>query len=672
METRDVVDLATNKRPRIGWDQLWKQWIHQKNKLKAAVVVDTITTRFLLLFLFLLSIPLASVILFTVSLLNNKIDESNALQLSMGRSSVLAKLAEAHQHLELLERMHPPHLSAYSTVKQFCNQMQSEECIIVDHTKKQLLIDGDSPFPFQTLKSGRTLPEELLHNTPINESFYGKIDQQLYLLRRSTLKLPNQQILYWGMPLNANFFHPIYSQHPQLLAEIWLFDASSDIKHFRPLLHQYNPSLVPEVSSLTLWKQLRQMKTEWEPNNKPSHTLPYLIEQEPLYNTNFQNVGQILVILPLNRHQRLLSNYYLGIYGISVASLIFSVLLAMAAGRTITQPLLKLIRQVNQLSRDTMNQDYEEILVGGVFEIQQLGQAFNRMLKRLRQEHRLRDEFVATLTHDLKVPLLAEKQTLTYLRQEIYGTLAEEQTEVIDVLKSSNRSCLSLVTGLLEVYRYDSGEVSLLFEMFSMEALLREIVQEFQALAQEKSIDLQLKSTLANTATEAEPRSATTDEEFEQADSVYADRLEIKRVLGNLISNAIINTSKHGVIQCKITNAENYGSDTIYKVSSFQYTSLKFPVKLTDRLMVSVQDSGLGFSSEDLDTLFKQFAANKSRNPMSIGLGLYNCHQVLNAHKGIVWVESTEGEGSLVSFVLPQNKQAAQDRRIFRDRRRIS
>jgi signal transduction histidine kinase len=73
-----------------------------------------------------------------------------------------------------------------------------------------------------------------------------------------------------------------------------------------------------------------------------------------------------------------------------------------------------------------------------------------------------------------------------------------------------------------------------------------------------------------------------------------------------------------------------------------------------------------------LTALFKQFTANKSRNPMSIGLGLYNCHQVLKAHHGVVWVESTEGEGSLVSFILPQNKAAAQDRRIFRDRRRHS
>jgi two-component system sensor histidine kinase/response regulator len=276
-------------------------------------------------------------------------------------------------------------------------------------------------------------------------------------------------------------------------------------------------------------------------------------------------------------------------------------------------------------------------------------------MARLQQEHKMRDDFVATLTHDLKVPLLAEKQTLAYMRNQTYGPVCEEQAEVLDSLQSSNRSCLSLVTGLLEVYRYDSGEVALLFDSFDMVSLLMEIVNEFQALAREKLISMDVESTLVESQEEA---------------LVYADRLEIKRVLGNLISNAIMNTPKHGAIRCKITNAQHYGVDTIYKVSSFQHTSLKFPVKLAERLMITVQDSGLGFSQQDLASLFKQFAANKSRNPMSIGLGLYNCYQVLKAHKGVVWVESTEGEGSLVSFILPQNRQAAQDRRIFRDRRR--
>jgi signal transduction histidine kinase len=153
---------------------------------------------------------------------------------------------------------------------------------------------------------------------------------------------------------------------------------------------------------------------------------------------------------------------------------------------------------------------------------------------------------------------------------------------------------------------------------------------------------------------------------------VFADRLEIKRVLHNLMSNAIINNPIHGSIQCRITNAKHYGSNTIYKVSSFQYTTLKHPLNLGDRLLVLIQDSGIGFSNDDLSSLFKQFAASKGRNPMSIGLGLYNCYQVLQAHNSILWVESTEGEGSLVSFALPTNQEATRDRRLFRDRRRNS
>jgi signal transduction histidine kinase len=153
---------------------------------------------------------------------------------------------------------------------------------------------------------------------------------------------------------------------------------------------------------------------------------------------------------------------------------------------------------------------------------------------------------------------------------------------------------------------------------------------------------------------------------------VYADRLEIKRVLHNLVSNAITNTPPHGSISCRITDEAYFGNNTVYKVGTLQYTTLKYPVKLSERLLVVIQDSGVGFSNEDLPVLFKQFAASRGRNPMSIGLGLYNCHQVVQAHNGALWVETTEGEGSMVCFVLAKNQQKAQDRRVFYDRRRSS
>jgi len=621
-----------------------------------SVAVDTLTTRFLLLFLFLLSIPLATVIIFTVSLLINHMDEADTRQMFLVQHMLAGQLAEVGEKMALLEELQPQGQLNHALPSHFCEKLNITGCLLVDPAANQLVLGEKST---HSLSDARKMSVGLagLNLASLgHDAFYARVQNQMYLMRRLDLTAKAGKPALLGLPLDQAFFNRLYSLQPSLQPEIWVVDDHAGASKL--LLEAYNPGLGQQAPIAPLLTQIQERNLNpSQPVRLKVNDVPYLIMQEDLASQTRMHIGRLLYIMPLDRNQLVLGNYYVGIYVIAVASLIFSVLLAMAAGRTITQPLLKLIDQVNKLSRETVTRDDAEVSITGVFEIQQLGEAFNRMIKRLHQEHKMRDDFVATLTHDLKVPLLAEKQTLTYMRNQTYGPVTEEQVEVLDSLQSSNRSCLSLVTGLLEVYRYDTGEVALVYDSFNMVSLLTEIAAEFQALAHEKQIEMHVDSTIPVAHEDA---------------MVYADRLEIKRVLGNLISNAIVNTPKHGTIRCKITNAEYYGGDTIYKVSSFQHTSLKHPIKLIDRLLVTIQDSGLGFSSKDLTALFKQFAANKSRNPMSIGLGLYNCHQVLKAHKGVVWVESTEGEGSLVSFILPQNKKAAQDRRIFRDRRRYS
>lgn len=597
---------------RVGWRSVekYKQFMAEIKRAVSSVALDTITTRFMLLFLFLLTIPLVTVIIFTVSLLVNHMDETATGQLLLSHRLFEGAVSSTAEQLELWEDS-----------GQACTEMSRVRCLKVE------AVGGDT-----TVWGSRSWQYEVQHN-------------RLYLVNV-------QPDAVFGLPIDDAFFRRIYHQQPQLQTEIRILTEPLQAQTPRWISH--SPQSSASVPEALLLKRIQDLPTG-QPINLELNQTTYKVFQEFIYGRQHEKIGRIIHILPLARQELLLHNYYLGIYIIAVASLIFSVLLAMLAGRTITQPMLRLIRQVDTLSRENVMTHKDEASIAGVYEIRQLAGAFNRMIQRLRQEHRMKDEFVATLTHDLKVPMLAEKQTLSYFRDGVYGPLAPEQAEVLDILQSSNRSCLALVNGLLEVYRYDAGEVSLVFEMFNLVKLMQETIGELQTLAQEKSVDLAIGTRLSVDGEEA---------------LVYADRLEIKRVLHNLVSNAISNTPSHGRIVCDITDTRTLGMDTVYKVSDFQYTTLKYPVNLTDRLLVSVQDSGLGFPHEDLPYLFQQFAATKSRNPMSIGLGLYNCHQVVRAHSGALWVETTEGEGSVVSFILPRNQQAARERRIFRDRRK--
>ncbi len=598
-------------------------------RLKAdflGAAVDTITTRFLLLFLFLLVIPLSAVIIFTVTLLANHLAEASEAQLQLSRNQVGGVLEEQQERLVMLELL--ARETSEQTLPHLCDVFEEIQC-------------------WREPEADRVAGATALQQPRLN--FYSVYRGQLFAMRR-VQDTSAAGIRLMGIPIDSQLLNRIYRRQSFLETEIWILPAQVDSNHPQ----WFARYAVPEYD-LPVYRLLEELKTRsrLESFAVKINGVTYQVNQMPLYSLTQQRVANVVHILPLSRQQILMGNYYMGIYIIFVLSLLFSVLLAMLAGRTITQPLLRLIRQVNTLSRSSVMK--EEVAVRGVHEINQLGEAFNRMVKRLQQEHKMKDEFVATLTHDLKVPLIAEKQTLTYFQQESYGPLTAEQREVMAVLQSSNRSCLSLVNGLLEVYRYESGEVSLVFEVFNLVRLMNETASELLSLAQEKSITLTIDC-------EVEPEG--------EEPLVYADRLEIKRVLHNLMSNAIINTPAHGKINCRISNARHFGADQVYKVSHFQLTTLKAPVKLEDRLLIVIQDSGIGFSHEDLPNLFKQFAASKGRNPMSIGLGLYNCHQVVAAHNGVLWVESTEGEGSTVSFVLPQNKQTAQDRRVYGDRRK--
>lgn len=615
------------------------------------MAVDTITTRFLILFLFLLAIPLGTLIIFTVSLLGSHLESTTQSQMSLSRNLFEGSLIDAGDTLDLLSRQMRERVQEGKTD---CLRTHHLLCLTVDHARNTIILSNGAQKPLSGFQRLNPDLEASYGQVLGGKHFLARLNGKLYLFRKDDPTSQGTEERLYGFPLDDSLLNRIYQRQTGLQTEIWLLAEEQGQRNLNWLARRGG------ISNQAAVKGLLDVLQKVSPEQKAGFVadLPqgsYQISQENLYSLDNRKIARVVHIFPLAQGRLLLNNYYLGLYMIVVASLMFSVLLAMAAGRTITQPLLRLVNQVNMLSRENVMKEGDKVPVSGVLEIRQLGEAFNRMILRLRQEHKMKDEFVATLTHDLKVPLLAEKQTLSYFLSETYGTLNEEQKEILDILKSTNRSCLSLVNGLLEVYRYDSGEVSLVFEAFNLASLLDDTVVELKSLAREKSIDIQVKCEAGG----------------DEGLLVYADPLEIKRVLHNLISNAIINTPVHGKIECRLTDTANYGSETVYKVSSFQHTTLKYPVNLADRLLVVIQDSGIGFSNDDLSHLFKQFAASKGRNPMSIGLGLYNCHQVLRAHHNALWVESTEGEGSAVSFTLAMNKQTAQDRRVFRDRRRL-
>ena len=223
---------------------------------------------------------------------------------------------------------------------------------------------------------------------------------------------------------------------------------------------------------------------------------------------------------------------------------------------------------------------------------------------------RLREDFISTLTHDLRTPALASIQTLEYFLNGKLGELTDKQNNILSTMKKSQEDMLGLVNTLLEVYKYESGRLKLIKTPFDLKKLTDECIEQVLPLAEAKKQTIEKIYKNIETA------------------PVLADRNEIRRVMVNLIGNAVKYTQEGGLIEVK---AEIDGNDVRF----------------------SVKDNGEGIYKKDIPKLFKRFSqGTQEKRSISTGLGLYLSKQIIDAHGGKIWLESDKGKGSEFFFLL--------------------
>ena len=236
---------------------------------------------------------------------------------------------------------------------------------------------------------------------------------------------------------------------------------------------------------------------------------------------------------------------------------------------------------------------------------------------------RLSEDFIATLTHDLRTPALAAIQTLEYFLKGTLGELNEKQTMLLDTMKKSQEDMLGLINTLLEVYKYEAGRLHLVKSLFDFDLLMDDCIAQIMPLAQNKN--------------------QTVEKEFINPSNaqIFADRNEIRRVLMNLLGNAVKYTKDGGSIRLK---AEVDGND----------------------LRVSVQDNGEGIYKNDIPKLFKRFSqGTQAKRSISTGLGLYLSKQIIDAHNGKIWLESDKGKGSEFFFLLLDSAMIKKEEEVW-------
>ncbi len=215
-----------------------------------------------------------------------------------------------------------------------------------------------------------------------------------------------------------------------------------------------------------------------------------------------------------------------------------------------------------------------------------------------------REDFVATLTHDLKTPILAANRILDLLIEGDFGDLTIDQTDVLRKLLESNMSLYKLVLNLLDIYRYESKLNRLNLTKVNLNKIINQVVNEINPLIEAKQIQLTLNL-------------------MDNIIDLNLDQNAIKRVLQNLLDNATKFTSKGGKISLEL-----YQQDS--------------------EIILKVNDTGCGIDQELIPKLFDRFwkATAKHRNYSGAGLGLYLCRQIIEEHEGRIWCDSIENVGS--------------------------
>ena len=250
-----------------------------------------------------------------------------------------------------------------------------------------------------------------------------------------------------------------------------------------------------------------------------------------------------------------------------------------------------------------------------------------RAVEHLRQLDDLKSNFLATVSHELRTPLTSVIGFSEMLVEGVAGELNPEQAEYVGTILSRGEELLALITHVLEMSQLEAGAVRLELQACSVGTLV------------ERAIDV-----LRLTAEQAEI-SVTT--EITGLPPVLVDPEKIHRVLVNLISNAIKFSPKGSTVVVRAAAApirRPFVEETL------------FGEEANDAVRVTVSDTGIGIPADQVQRIFEAFYqvdSGPTRRHGGAGLGLSIVRNIVRAHGGEAWAESTPGVGSDVHVTVP-------------------
>lgn len=228
-----------------------------------------------------------------------------------------------------------------------------------------------------------------------------------------------------------------------------------------------------------------------------------------------------------------------------------------------------------------------------------------------RESVEIKSDLIQMVSHELRTPIHSVKEGINIVLEGLTGPLNAEQRETLEISKRCADRLTRLVNDVLAFHKLDAGVIEFRIKKTDINALVCDVAESMGPLVKEKNLRFEVKTDASVPAADMDPD-------------------KIVQVITNFLQNAI-----------KFTSQGSITLSTAFK---------------NNRVVVSVQDTGIGIQQKDLPKIFKKFSQLESAQsiaPGGTGLGLAISKKIVETHHGTVSVESEYKKGSLFSFSLP-------------------
>ena len=292
---------------------------------------------------------------------------------------------------------------------------------------------------------------------------------------------------------------------------------------------------------------------------------------------------------------------------VEVIVILVIIMISILAAKGLFKPFEKITEALNQVQEGYTD---DPISVTDCLETEHIGEAFNRVLGRMKMLDTSRQEFVSNVSHELRTPITSMKVLADSLISQKDAPIELYQEFMTDIAAEIDRED-KIITELLSLVKMDRTAADLNISEVDIDALVELIMRRLRPIAQKRDVEVVYESVRPVTAA--------------------VDEVKLTLVISNLVENAVKYNKEHGWVRVRLDADHQY-------------------------FTVEVADSGVGIPRDSLEHIYERFYRvdkSRSREIGGTGLGLAITRSAILMHRGTIKAESIEGEGTTFTIRIP-------------------